>query len=248
MRIRMRVSRNSTLRGLEYVFLFLGLAAIDYYIWVNASAAVYQSYEEWRFERTIQGETASIADYIFDEHGLRRLVGLGNAPERESAARPPAPPRTLAPHRRRHARDEMLGRIEIPRLQVAAIVREGVDQGTLSRAVGHIPSTAWPGENGNVALAGHRDTFFRALRNIRKNDKIIVSTLDGNYEYLVQSTKIVYPSDVSVLKASESRELTLVTCYPFYYIGSAPKRFIVQARQVGAAPQQQMESSVSRTG
>lgn len=140
------------------------------------------------------------------------------------------------PRQGRHA-DDLIGRLEIPRLEIKAIIREGDDDATLRHAVGHISSTAAPGEVGNVALAAHRDTFFRPLRNIRKNDRIIVSTLDGTYEYLVQTTKIVSPSDVSVLKASAEKELTLVTCYPFYYVGSAPRRFVVHATQVGAIPQ-----------
>jgi sortase A len=114
------------------------------------------------------------------------------------------------------------------------MVREGAGEGTLRTAVGHIPGTALPGAAGNVALAGHRDTFFRALRNIRKNDSIDVQTGHGTYRYLVESTEIVGPRDVAVLKASGGETLTLVTCYPFYYVGSAPKRFIVRAAQVAA--------------
>ena len=148
----------------------------------------------------------------------------------------PSAGNTPAPRSGRHA-DDLIGRLEIPRLEIKAIIREGDDDATLRHAVGHISSTAAPGEVGNVALAAHRDTFFRPLRNIRKNDRIIVSTLDGTYEYLVQTTKIVSPSDVSVLKASAAKELTLVTCYPFYYVGSAPRRFVVHATQVGAIPQ-----------
>jgi sortase A len=117
-------------------------------------------------------------------------------------------------------------------LNVTAMVREGADGKTLRRAVGHIPGTALPGEAGNVALAGHRDTFFRALRDIRKDDTIQFETESGIYRYQVESTEIVGPRDVGVLAASNQDTLTLVTCYPFYYVGSAPKRFIVRAAQV----------------
>ena len=156
-----------------------------------------------------------------------------------------APPRQQGEPPHEIALDAVVGRIEIPRLNVRAIVREGDDAAILRHAVGHIPSSAFPGELGNVALAAHRDTFFRALRNIRKNDRILVSTLNGDYEYVVQSTKIVAPTDVGVLKASAEHELTLVTCYPFYYVGSAPQRFIVHATQVASTrplPQQQIGS------
>jgi sortase A len=98
--------------------------------------------------------------------------------------------------------------------------------------VGHIPGTGLPGQVGNVGLAGHRDTFFRPLENIRKNDAIDVDTGQGTLRYLVTATEIVSPRDVGVLKASAGKTLTLVTCYPFYYVGSAPKRFIVRAVEV----------------
>lgn len=246
--MRRTTPTNNLLKWLEYLFLVIGLFAIDYFIWVKIDTKAYQVYEEWRFERALRGESASIGRFVTGETGLRRLVGLGHEPQR-NATEPgrngveTQPSTTARRHHRHHAVDELVGRIEIPRLQVAAIVREGADEKTLSRAVGHIPSTAFPGEVGNAAFAGHRDTFFRALRNIRKNDKIVVNTLDGSYEYLVQSTKIVSPNDVSVLKpVSADKELTLVTCYPFYYIGSAPKRFIVHATQVAATPQQPQQA------
>jgi sortase A len=133
----------------------------------------------------------------------------------------------------------LIGRLEIPRLKLSVMVREGADGKTLHRAVGHIPGTAMPGFAGNVALAGHRDTFFRELRNIKKNDSIEFETENGTYRYLVESTDIVGPRDVGVLAASHGQTLTLVTCYPFYYIGSAPKRFIVHAAQVSPIPQRQ---------
>ena len=221
------MSRNRTLRALEFVFLIVGLAAIDYYIWSGVNAKLYQAYENWKFDRARQEQR-----------------------QQQTEAPPSSKPAPQAPVKRRHETNELVGRLEIPRLRVAAIVREGVDQGTLAKAVGHIPSTAWPGEPGNSALAGHRDTFFRALRNIKKNDKIVVSTLDGDYQYQVQSTKIVMPSDVGVLKPTGGgNELTLVTCYPFYYVGSAPKRFIVHATQIASTPPRpQSASSISRPG
>ena len=197
-------------------------------------------YDEWKFERTLHGEGTSIARFLVDESGLRRVIGLGKEPERatEAANTGKAEEQQPAnPLRRRHRRNELVARIEIPRLNLKAIVREGDDDGTLKHAVGHVPSSALPGDIGNVAFAAHRDTIFRPLRNIKKNDRIVVSTLDGIYEYEVQWTRIVSPSDVSVLQASASKELTLITCYPFYYIGSAPRRFIVHAIQIGASPQ-----------
>lgn len=123
----------------------------------------------------------------------------------------------------------LVGRIDIPRLGVSAIVREGDDTSTLRRSVGHIPHTAFPGEPGNSGLAGHRDTFFRGLRNARAGDRIMVTTANAVLRYVIRNTRVVEPDDVSVLKPTSAGTLTLVTCYPFSYIGAAPQRFIVQA-------------------
>ncbi len=124
----------------------------------------------------------------------------------------------------------VLGRIEIPRIGVSAIVREGDDDTTLAVAVGHVPGTARPGESGNMALAGHRDSFFRALRNIKVDDVIHVRTVGRRYEYLVDSTEVVAAEETRVLDPTGETALTLVTCYPFGYVGHAPNRFIVRAR------------------
>ena len=125
----------------------------------------------------------------------------------------------------------LIGRIEIPRLGLSVMVIEGVDRRTLRRAAGHIPGTALPGQTGNVGISGHRDTFFRPLRNIQQNDIITVSTLLGDYRYRVTSTKVVNARDVAVLDSSGNEVLTLVTCYPFYFVGPAPNRFIVRAER-----------------
>jgi sortase A len=127
---------------------------------------------------------------------------------------------------------DSLGRIEIVRVGLSAMVEEGVGARTLHRAVGHIPSSPLPGQRGNIALAGHRDTFFRGLRNVQKNDEITLTTLDGNYHYRVESLSIVSPEATEVLNSGNEDLLTLVTCYPFNFIGTAPKRFIVRAHKV----------------
>jgi sortase A len=126
----------------------------------------------------------------------------------------------------------VIGLLDIPRIGLSVMVVEGAGSSTLRRAAGHIQGTALPGEPGNVGISAHRDTFFRPLRNIRQNDVITVSTLLGEYRYRVVSTRIVSPSDVEVLDPTEAQVLTLVTCYPFYFVGSAPDRFIVRAERV----------------
>lgn len=125
--------------------------------------------------------------------------------------------------------DGPIGRLEIPRLQVSVIVTEGDDDATLARAAGHIPGTALPWDQGNSVIAGHRDTFFRPLMNVRIGDDIRVTTVRGTFDYTVMSTEIVQPDDLSAIAPTSSRSLTLVTCYPFVYVGRAPKRFIVHA-------------------
>lgn len=130
------------------------------------------------------------------------------------------------------AKDGLIGRIEIPRLGLSVVVAEGIDKTTLLRAVGHIPGTALPGKPGNVGIAGHRDTFFRPLRNIHRNDIITLTTSLSEYRYRVVSTRVVGPTEVSVLFPTGNEILTLVTCYPFYFVGAAPNRFIVRAERV----------------
>jgi sortase A len=126
----------------------------------------------------------------------------------------------------------LIGRIDIRRLGLSVIVIEGISAKILRRAAGHIPGTPLPGQPGNVGISAHRDTFFRPLRKIRLNDIITLTTLQGEYRYRVVSTKIVRPNDVAVLDGIGNEILTLVTCYPFYLVGSAPERFIVRAERV----------------
>jgi sortase A len=128
--------------------------------------------------------------------------------------------------------NSIVGRIWIPKLRLSAMVREGQDAKTLRSAIGHIPATSFPGQPGNVGVAGHRDTFFRHLGDLRTGDSIGFSTADGEFTYEVESLSVVGPEDVEVLASSQEKVLTMVTCYPFFYIGNAPKRFIVRARQV----------------
>ena len=127
---------------------------------------------------------------------------------------------------------ELIGRLEIARLGVSLIIIEGTSRTVLRRGVGHISGTALPGHTGNVGISGHRDTFFRPLRNIRQNDIVTLITLLGEYRYRVLSTRVVSPHDVTVLDPDGNEILTLITCYPFYFVGAAPERFIVRAQRV----------------
>ena len=131
------------------------------------------------------------------------------------------------------ARGETIGRLEIPGVGISAVVAAGTGPLTLRRGVGHIDGTALPGEGGNVGLAGHRDTVFRGLRRLRPADRIFLVTAEARLEYAVESLRTVAPERSDVLDASAHPTLTLVTCYPFDFIGPAPLRFIVRAREVG---------------
>ena len=221
--------RRHTSLYLELLFLVAGLVAIDYYLWVSARATLTQAYDHWSFAEQLQGRAVSIDGFVKNE--MDALLGRRSQPvatprvEQRHVAPipPPAAPEPLS----------VIGKLEIPRLKMSLMVREGVTDEALRGSVGHIPSTALPGRAGNVALAAHRDTFFRPLRNIRRGDVITVQTLSGSYRYAVNSIQIVWPSDTQVLNASNHPELTLITCYPFFYVGSAPKRFIVQASLLG---------------
>ncbi len=128
---------------------------------------------------------------------------------------------------------DVIGEMKIPRLDLQTIVVQGESSRVLRLAVGHLPETALPGQPGNVTLAGHRDSFFRPLRTIQPGDAITIKTPDGEFQYQVESTQVVLPTDVQILQPSSAKTLTLITCFPFYYVGPAPKRFIVHARQIG---------------
>ncbi len=183
--------------------LFAGaVAMLGYCGFVELDVAIFQHREEQRLEKQLS-----------QRHPLR------NVPAQVQ------PVSTVVP-------GGVIGRIEIARLGISAMVVEGTSPRTLRRAAGHIPGTALPGQIGNVGISAHRDTFFRPLRNVRLGDIVTLSTPDAEYRYRVLDTKVVPPSDVAVLNPDGSEILTLVTCYPFYFVGAAPSRFIVRAERV----------------
>ena len=130
--------------------------------------------------------------------------------------------------------------LRIPSIELEVAILEGTDEWTLNRAVGHIENTALPGTDGNSGIAGHRDGFFRGLKDIREGDRFEIETLTSVGSYRVERTWIVDPDDVSVLDPTASPSITLVTCYPFYFVGSAPQRFIVRAVLTKVTPRQRM--------
>jgi len=194
--------RKALLRRSEQFFFIVGFVLLGLCAVILAQAWFFQAYESWAFEQELRG-----------------------APLPSSVPNLPKVDFELTADR------SIVGRMEIPRIGLKAMIREGVSHRTLALAVGHIPGTALPGQTGNVGIAGHRDTFFRSLREVHPGDAIILTTLGGSYEYRVESSEVVAPRDTRVLENSSRPELTLVTCYPFYYVGPAPERFIVHARR-----------------
>ncbi|SRR5579871_5442790 len=155
---------------------------------------------------------------VFQDHQLEELE------------RAPAPGvREAAP---RLHEGELLGEILIPRLGVSSVILEGTGDTTLRRAIGHVPGTALPGHGGNICLAGHRDRLFRPLKGIAEGDEVDIRTPEGMKVYRVVGSNVVAPQEVSVLGKTQANTLTLITCYPFNFIGSAPNRFVVRARAV----------------
>jgi len=191
---------------LDRLLLIIGLLCLGTYIVLTVQSYLYQEEMEETFE------AMSVSPDITPgnngrEHGVE-----------------PAMPKTLT-------EGDLVGRLEIPRLKISVMVLEGIQSRTLRLGAGHIPGTSYPGYRGNMGIAAHRDTFFRPLSSVKENDVIKFSTPGKTTEYRVVSTSIVSPDDVEVLKAQGKDKLTLVTCYPFYYVGPAPQRFIVTAEK-----------------
>jgi len=134
----------------------------------------------------------------------------------------------------RFALGDTIAKLKIPRLGAELYVVEGDNARELRRGPGHLAGTALPGADGNCVIAGHRDTHFRVLKDIREGDDIVLETQTGQYLYRVKRTQIVTPDNTAALRPTATPELNLITCYPFYYVGSAPKRFVVEAQLAGS--------------
>ncbi len=222
LRVHIATRGREMVRQFSTILLMGGLLCVSAYIWMFSDRIVYQSVQQHYFP---------------------------GAPPEVEAGRPPSMAPVLdiparQPERTHHWTPWMLrpdpavlARLEIPRLSLSVIVREGTDAGTLRRAVGHIPSTALPGTAGNFVVTGHRDTFFRPLRGIARGDEIRAITRSHVYLYRVYALSVVSPDDVGVLKPTSRPECTLITCFPFDSIGPASRRLIVQANLIERVPQ-----------
>ena len=224
-------------RRTEKFFLIIGLiGSILFGVWWLTSNRL-ESYQSWRFDQALQGRRSSwiaYVDYvtfsIWKRIVLEPTIGsprvpIVEVPKAETKAEEVAiPEKVLIPEI-----GSTIGRLHIPSIDLSVVVLNGTDEWVLNQAVGRIEGTALPGQDGNIGIAGHRDRQFRVLRKIRQGDEITLTTTQGTYRYKVADTEIVNPSDTSVLNRSAQPCLTLVTCYPFYYVGHAPKRFVVKA-------------------
>lgn len=188
-------------KRIERVLWFIAAVALAIYGLSIAETHLYQLYFDWQFTETL----------------------------RPPLLIPAERPAVAAVRKTKPVQGEPLGRLEIPSINLSAMVAEGVETTTLRRGVGHVPGTALPGSRGNVGLSAHRDTFFRHLGELQKTDVISVTTAEGVFDYVVESTGVVDADESVVLRDIGRPTLTLVTCFPFYYVGPAPKRFVVHA-------------------
>lgn len=222
LRVRLRFTKSLLWRTQRLCF-GLGMISMGLCAAVLVQAWFFQAYENWAFEQQLEGAPVSYGGFL--KQAVRFSTPADESPvlPAREGGKPPSLGFDGA------GGGSIVGRIEIPRIGLKTMILEGVSQRTLALAVGHVPGTALPGGAGNVGIAGHRDTFFRGLRGVQPGDAIVLTTLSGSYEYRVKSCEVVTPRDTRVLADSAEPSLTLVTCYPFHYLGPAPERFIVHA-------------------
>jgi sortase A len=192
----------------------IGIGAAVVWTLVMVSGTVGARAERERFA-ALQAASAAVSDPDLRLWSPERVRAWQDAQKQES----PAP----------------LAMLRIPRLRLDVAVLDGTDEWTLNRAVGLIEETAKPGTDGNIGIAGHRDGFFRGLKDIQAGDVLEIETLERVERYRVERAWIVQPEEVSVLDPTPVPAVTLVTCYPFYFVGPAPQRFIVRAVRTGAS-------------
>jgi len=241
-----RGTRHGILRATERFLVVVGLLALVSYAGLQVRSRMSESYSRWAFDQELRGQRPSIPAFLdhllHGDHGAL-LHGDHGAPAAKAPEAPPsleeiAPTKENWSKARSRAYDDTLARdpgrpmarLDIPGLDLSVIVLEGTDTWTLDRAVGHIRGTALPGIDGNIGIAGHRDGFFRGLKDVTQGAEVFLTTATASYRYRVRGVEIVAPDENRVLDDSTRPMLTLVTCYPFYYVGDAPKRFVVKAQ------------------
>lgn len=218
------------------LLILLGVAGVLVWLWGLSDGVVYQYTQGVQFSRDAGGGDAAIA-------GSPAIADVSPLP---GVSRPPSISQWIAPVLPKPD-PLLLGRLEIPSIQLTVMVREGVDTASLRKAAGHLPSSPLPGEPGNVVVLGHRDTFFRPLRGIAQGDAIRVKTRSGSFQYVVDSIQVVPPEQSLAFQEDVSAEsMTLITCFPFDYVGPAPRRFVVRARMLSNMNSSKLDPSVHR--
>lgn len=200
------------------LLILVGFAGVLVWAWSMFETTLYQRVQKNRFER----------EWVRERVENRGTAAPAEAsPPVRSVTRPlPTPARSLSGW---FDRDPLvLGLIEVPRLDMSVVIREGTEDDTLRIAAGHVSSTTLPGESGNFVVLGHRDTLFRPLRGLEKGDRVRVRTAAGEFRYSVDSIQVVPPEEVDLHGAGPEPGITLVTCYPFDFVGPAPRRFVVR--------------------
>lgn len=244
-RPRVGRSEDRPLQWLERALLTAGVICVGWYLAVSAWALTYQRQAQAQIEQMLSTPRDGLPPSRATRASASLAVAFGGggkavtyAPDEcrgRSSDRPncregrKAVPYTPPASARK---GELIGRLEIPRLGFSAAVAHGDDDGTLKVAIGHLPDTPLPWQAGNTGLAGHRDGFFRPLKDIKENDELRFVTPHGEFRYRVRHTNIVRPEDVWVLDPTATPSLTLVTCYPFSYVGNAPQRFVIRAERI----------------
>jgi LPXTG-site transpeptidase (sortase) family protein len=250
------------LRLCERLCLIAGLLALGFYGLAKLYTYSYQRYTSYSFNEQLNNRTPSIRGFLENLLGKgikQETKAAKRAKPPSSSPKPPKPSldekellreRIYAPEvipngnswdqsrLRKYMKSNdpspgsVIGRLEIPSLDLSVMLLQGDDEWTLNRAVGHIAGTSLPGQPGNMGIAGHRDGFFRCLKDIKRDSTIGLTTLNGRFTYRVTDINVVTPKDIKVLAATKNPTLTLVTCYPFLYVGDAPKRYIVSAELI----------------
>jgi sortase A len=211
----MKFGDRPLLRSAADLLLLVGIASMLLFAWSLLDGTFYQYTQKRQFSAEVAGGVPWIA---------KQIAVPEIRPQPQSRFQlVPTPPRP--------ARDPLLiGELDVPRLGLSVMVREGMDTATLRRAVGHVPSTALPGQMGNFVVIAHRDTFFRPLRELEKGDTVRIVTTRGRFSYTVESLEVVEPEGIRLSAPKTEAIATLITCFPFNYVGPAPRRFVATAR------------------
>jgi sortase A len=214
----------------DRLLLMLGIALLGIYFGAHLHSWLFSHFALWRFEEVVAAaqrppdQPSPSKDSVDVRHWAKARL---KAYESSLANKLPDP----------------IAILTISRLHLRVPIFDGTDEVTLNRGIGRVPGTAMPGEDGNLAIAGHRDGFFRGLKDIAIGDQVEIATPVESETYIVDSTEIVTPDDVRVLEAGPIHTVTLITCYPFYFVGDAPKRFIVKASLIHRSLLQETRAS-----